>query len=196
MRDKTTPRFLAILQIIGGLVGVWAAISSSLVVRAAPGSGVHAAVTFASLLLASVFLVAVVAGVLLWRETRSGMMLSCLVHVLQVPILLSAPIRYECQVGLAVPVRVIFGHDGFRDLMLGPFLGSGAQFGVGGEGAGEWAVGVNLLAVLALIVLVVWMRKKARPVDPVSPPPLSDSPSGSGDSESGNQPSVGGSTQG
>ena len=135
-------RLIGLLQLLGGILLAYAAVRLLVV-------GFSWLRLIAALELLALGAIAVFAALMLWREGRRGVPLSAVVQLMQLPHIASGVVTYA----VASPVSVVlgFGAAGLPNLQLIPWVN--VQLGVGGESPGPW-VGINLVALLALVALV------------------------------------------
>jgi len=91
----------------------------------------------------------IVAGVLLWKGTYQGLMLSRIVQGMQIPILIYHRVLYEFYTGLGLYVSL----KGIFKIQIEPLLGAIFRFRVLDEPRYE-SVGINLIALLAFWYLM------------------------------------------
>jgi hypothetical protein len=161
-------KFIAALEIIGGIFGVaftaWAALAN----RFQPGA----------LILGQVYIgidvLSLIAGLELWRGRPSGRTASIIVQIIQLPKIVSPAVVFLFSFGLDVWVRIVFGadwvHFGFDSRflafnLLGFYVPSAAMdFGV---------------SITAWVFLVILLRyKPAAATETVTPSPAAIESSG------------------
>jgi hypothetical protein len=97
------------------------------------------------------YVLAILAGVLLWRKHRAGKTLSIVLEIIQIPVFIVAGIQYYFSLGLSLNVymALINANAVFR---LQFFPGPQASFSIG-ESTG-FLLGLNVSAVLLLILFL------------------------------------------
>ncbi|MDY3554396.1 hypothetical protein R5W24_003518 [Gemmata sp. JC717] len=157
---------IAGFEVLGGVVGAVGVVASL-----GPHSAPAALVLGVALVVA--YLVAALAGVLLWRGARAGRILSAAVFLVQLPRVWSVPVTCGVWFGPDISPTVIARPDGFRgvvfDLRLFPF----AVVATGSPGA-PTGLGVSAVSCVALWHL---LGRGRRPVA-ASHGPAGDEPAG------------------
>lgn len=136
-------RLIGILEIGGGLFGL-----VEMLQRLYPGRmNLH---TVIAALGAIIFAAAIVAGVLLLENRRAGVHLSRLVQLLQLPVIATPWFSYGLQVGAGAPLAIVLRKPLALDVNLHVaewhWLLALAE-------PHAWHLGVNLLALAALLIL-------------------------------------------
>lgn len=150
-------KIIAVLEILGGVVGLAVVFVFSSAFLPSP---------FAVILGALMFSLAILAGILLWRERPIGCWLSFVIQVLQIPWLAFDHLYYRFVAGVALTI----GLRGDR-ITLGSYLGG--VFNVAFE-RGDDVHQLNVIALGACLYLArflpIW--HKPRPAHPEAPAPL------------------------
>ena len=135
-------RLVAALEIAGGFIGIAIASSSA----AGPGLSLLQRLIIGSMGIP--FALCAYAGRELWFDLPRGYPLSVLVQALQIPAWSSASLFYIFHCGAQVGVWI--GNTG-----LTPMWGLGSRFTLVIEHHGGQAVGLNFLAIAALVLLAI-----------------------------------------
>lgn len=154
--NKTT-RFLALMLISGGALGV--AIVVVLGLQLASQSLI---LVVPMLVFLGLFGWAAYTGFRLWQGADYGLKWSPIIFAMQIPILASPALTFNWFTGVQVGPVFQFGESSLgASFMLN--LGANGEFYIGQNTAG-WAVGVNLFAVVALLLLLLSNRSdKSQP---------------------------------
>lgn len=136
-------RLIGILEIGGGLYGLVAMLERLYQGRVSLAAGI-------AVLGAIVFILAIVAGVLLLENRESGVRLSRLLQVLQLPIIATPWFSYGLQVGAAAPL-VLALHKPLT-INIGLHVAEW-HWRLAMAGPHTWHLGVNLLALAAWLIL-------------------------------------------
>jgi hypothetical protein len=155
-RTKYLLKLIAILEIVGSLFGFY-------ILYSVFGSATYDESTFLLyvLLFSALFAVTVLAltaGILLWRERRIGFALSVLVQAVQIPILTSA--IFQIQLMFGVGIWAYARVDG--QFKIGMHMDVGAQEYLGWRPGSPFSFGVNLVAIYFFYVLLRAMAQRAR----------------------------------
>jgi hypothetical protein len=157
-------RLIAVIQILGGLVGL-SEIGAQIY---RDGPAIVAAVQWAVLVGAALLmLLCIAAGALLWKRRPIGYGLSLLVQAIQIPIVYTAGVAYHFHMIVRLPVTVVasgaamsitpsygVGLDPFQGaLSLGIYLNTGLAGTI---------VALNLVPVILCIVLEI-CRQQSQP---------------------------------
>jgi hypothetical protein len=144
-------RVIAGLEVIGGVCGT---LTVGLEM-ARPGFP-RAALGPAGVLIA-VFLLSLFAGVMLWRDTRTGRVASVVVQLVQLPKILSAELSFMVSFGLDAGVMFVSGPIGkgvvFKGVVFHSWVGSHHVLMTGAPG-GPTAFGFSLVSCVALYILL------------------------------------------
>lgn len=134
--------FIAWVEIIGGVIGVL--ITAYYLVRN------YNNVTFVILLSISVvsYIIVLIAGYWLFRQTRRGLILSRIIQLFQIPNLISSLLIYDFIAGLDFSILA-----GIKGLRFTFYFGSRLDLFVLRPRV-EFELGVNLIAVIFFVVLM------------------------------------------
>ena len=101
------------------------------------------------------YILAILAGILLWRKFRAGKTLCILLEIIQVPVFIVAGVQYYFSLGLSLNVymALVNASSVFR---LQFFPGPQASFSIG-ESTG-FLVGLNISAII-LLTLLLWLKE-------------------------------------
>jgi len=149
-------KLIAILEIVGSLFGFYILYSMFRSVSYDESTFLLYVLLFSAL--GAVTVLALVAGILLWKERRLGFALSVLVQALQIPIFTSA--IFEIQLMFGVGIWPYAAMDG--QFKLGMDINFGAEEDLGWRPEAPFSFGVNLVAVYFLYVLLRAMAERAR----------------------------------
>ena len=143
-------RLIALLELLGG---VWGLYRLAALVQRNPWS---AALVVVASLFTLIFLLFITAGVLLWRGRPLGLWLSLAVQALQLPHIISGPFGFF----FASPASVAVGLSGDFAPQISALWHPGMGFAIDSEVELTW-IGVNLLALAAILILVRLRRRPA-----------------------------------
>jgi hypothetical protein len=151
-----TRRFIAAVQIVGALIGVW-----MLVLGARNG------VSIVWALILAMFIFVGIAGVELWRGTRRGLIASTIAQIIQIPWIASAHFTWRMAAGLGM--WIAWRSDAterafFQDRCFGTSYLLEMR-----QGFGAWVdqapvvLGINLIALVAAVFLMkrIWLKQRA-----------------------------------
>jgi hypothetical protein len=145
-------RLVGAIEVFGGLFG--AGLATALLIETR-----HPITILAFL----IYIASVVAGTMLWGQSRAGHILSLVIQMIQIPWILTATVSYAFVSGAGVWLGA--GQGGFvRDhtalswFHFGPVTGWGLA-----TGPAPWHIGINLVAVaLCALLISNWPRNKSR----------------------------------
>ena len=135
-------RIVALLQIVGGVLGLLDAISALV----APTGIVTVAVILAGLL---IFSFGIFAGVVMWVGQMRGYILSRILQLLQLPLLTSPFLSYQLGVGYFAHITYV-GDD--VELRYATELGTNIELLFGGSQV-PFHFGINIVALAAIVLL-------------------------------------------
>lgn len=144
--NKTT-RFYAAMLVIGGVLGI--AIAAIMGIQLVNQSW---PLIFPMAGLAALFAWTAFTGMRLWKGTPYGHKWATILFASQIPVLALPGFKYKWFTGAHFGPALQFG-NGSSKITFGANVGANSQFFVG-TGVSEFAIGVNLFAVIALILLV------------------------------------------
>lgn len=140
-------RILALLLIVGGIVGVL--IAGLMVYQFLQAHWIYLLLIAAFIAL---FLWSALTGLRLWRGEQRGLKWATTLFAMQIPVLTVPGLEYEFYTGLAVK-------------LMGGNVESGFLLAMGASGSfyldttiNDWVYGINLLALVAVIYLVLHRR--------------------------------------
>jgi len=144
--NKTT-RFFAAMLVIGGVLGIAivAIIGGQLIKQ-------HWLLAFPMGGLAALFAWAAFTGSRLWQGTPYGRKWATILFASQIPVLALPGIKYQWFTGAHFGPLLQFGNGSTR-AEFGVNVGANGEFFIG-TGVTEFAIGINLFAVFALLLLV------------------------------------------
>ncbi|QEM81155.1 hypothetical protein [Halomonas binhaiensis] len=144
--NKTT-RFFAAMLVIGGIIGI--AIAAILGVQLIRQSWLLA---FPMGGLAALFAWAVFTGLRLWQGTPYGRKWAAILFASQIPELTLPGLKYQWYTGAHLSPTLQFG-NGSAGADFSANIGASGEFFIG-AGVPELVIGINLFAVLAVILLM------------------------------------------
>ncbi len=153
---------IAILQIIGGGMGIWVSIQ-----YLADDGNIDAFVLLVTSIFIAFYLTGIYAGWLLWKEHPQGITLSMFIQLLQLPQISIPGITYLFVNSLEISL-VIWSNSlpvSFTDIHFGPDMTFGSYWGLTLGGFEEFFVGLNVLS----LAILLYLRSKRRLVSQTTP---------------------------
>lgn len=144
MKTDKGQRIIAAILCVGGAVGL-AQAAVALIVSASPPMWTY-------VVYPAPFLLSVIGGVGLWRDTQWGRRLSIGLLLAQVLFIWSPSVAYLLYTGVALPVMITFNALGESSVSIAAWLGSDFTLVFSGGGT-RYGGGLNVAPILALAYL-------------------------------------------
>lgn len=142
MRQKV----VAVLEFVGGALGLISLLAATRIMPTSVGGFGTLAVT------AAIYLLALIAGVLLWRGARQGRGLSIVVQLIQLPKLVTMKFAFMMSFGFDLFAAVVLGQDA-HGFSLSTKVGSFDLIRLGDVGL-PWLCGISITSCLSLFALL------------------------------------------
>lgn len=143
---------LIVLEVGGGFAGI----SMMFILQQWNASTSHYFWWVFSIYVGFLFLFGIVAGLALVEKPQLGAALSAVYQALQIPVISSPLLTYEFFSGLQLGVGLAKGGLAF-------FVEYGARFALQlSMSAAPWSIGVNILALVLFVYLLLQLRPKAK----------------------------------
>ncbi|MFZ2146513.1 MAG: hypothetical protein WAV28_04765 [Sedimentisphaerales bacterium] len=161
--NKWIKYFLIVLEVGGGFAGI----SIMFIFQQWNTGTSHYFWWVFSIYVVFLFLFGIVAGLALVEKPQLGAALSAVYQALQIPVISSSLLTYEFFSGLQLGVGLAKGRLAF-------FIEYGARFALQfSMSAAPWSIGVNILALVLFVYLLLLLRPKAKVAvpsgEPISP---------------------------
>lgn len=157
MKTDKGQKVLALILVVGGVLGIAEMVLALASSQAPP--------LWSYLVYPTPFLLSVIAGIGLWRDSPWGLKLSIGVLVAQVFFLWSPAFVCVFYTGAAVPVVLMLDSQGSSGFSIAAWLGSDLNLFIG-EVRRQYALGLNLAAIFALGYLFRLRPGRRDAIDP------------------------------
>jgi len=147
---------IAVCEMIGGIVGPVSVLSLMVVAK------FRVDVVVMGVIVLSFFLLSLYAGVMLWRDRRSGYTASVFVQLIQLPKLMTTYLFFMMSFGFDFMVMSVVHPNGLHGLIANVRFGQSNDFFINPPPGGPLGFGISLVSCVSL-----WLLRKGGGIEPL-----------------------------